>query len=195
MHIKEQTLTLRELVDLLRRALPVMLLAGAICCGGLFGVGKLAVSPLYASQAAVYILPNTGEEAGFGLALAVTQDCAYLLRSRTVLETVIEEQKLELTWKQLQNRTSVQNPVVSRVLEISVRMDSPETAKAVADGICRVGAAQVDRVLGEPLLKQIEPGSLETAPCNTTPAAAYLLAALAGAGLVYGFVLIRRLYW
>lgn len=191
----EQELTLRELIGLLRRALPAMMLAAVLCCGGLFGVAKFALTPMYASTAAVYILPASGEKEDFDLALDMTQDCAYLMTGRTVLEEVIEQEGLDLTWKQLKNRVSIQNPADSRVLEVTVRMESGEWARAVADAVCRAGSEQVTQVLGETHLRQIEPASLEREPCNTVPAAAYLLAALAGAGLVYGGALIRRLYW
>lgn len=188
-------LSLKELLGLLWKGLPSMVLAAVLCCAGVFVWSSAAAVPQYSSTAVLYILPQTEQGEDFELALEVTEDCVYLLSSRTVLEDVIRKQALPLSWKQLQRRVEVNNPKNSRVLELSVRLDEPRVAKEAADALCAAGMEQVSETLGVPALRVVEPGTLEAEPCNALPGSAYILTGFLACAGVYALSLVRRLYW
>ena len=49
---------------------------------------------------------------------ALTEDYAYIIKSRTVLERVIDEQQLDMDYKQLGEIVTVTNPDSSHVIRI-----------------------------------------------------------------------------
>ena len=99
--------TIRELWALLVQKLWILLLAALIAAGTVFAVLRMTYTPLYSSTATLYILrQNEDADADdtaddFSLALKVVNDCTYLLKSRTVLNAVIEDLALELSYELL----------------------------------------------------------------------------------------------
>lgn len=187
-----RAITLKDLWDLLVRRGAAIALAAVIAAGGLLATDLMAYRPQYASTATMYILRHgsadisSGEAASeLNLALRLVYDCDYFLRSRTVLEDVIRELDLDMTYDQLYARISTANPSNTRVLEITVRGDTPEQAKAIVDRICDIGPGKIEAALGYGQLKRYEYGTLPVSPSNTPNVLKYAAVAIGAAAAAY----------
>lgn len=193
-----RTITLKDLWDLFTQRILVIILAAVIAGGGFLAVDQIFHEPQYDSTATMYILrqggsgdTSSGEAANeLSLALRLVYDCNYFLKSRTVLNTVIDELKLDMSYQQLYSRISTSNPTNTRVLEITVRGDTPEQAKAIVDRICVIGPAKIEEAMGFSQVNLYEYGTLPTSPSNSPSVLKYGVAAIAAAVVVYGVCLL-----
>ena len=109
-------ITLKDIWDIFVRRLWVMFLAAVIAMSGLFAYVQLTYTPRYQSTATLYILNLDNEDSvsstynSFTLALKVVNDCTYLLKSHTVLDEVIDELELDISYGELYNSVSTSNP-------------------------------------------------------------------------------------
>lgn len=115
----------------------VTILAGAIgYCGS-----KFLITPQYASTSQLYVLSKstsitslTDIQAGTNL----TYDYIAVVTDRPILDRVIEELDLKMTYKELNKKITVSNPNNSRLLNITVTDRDPELAKKITDAMAEV---------------------------------------------------------
>ena len=100
-------ITIRDLWSIFVHRLLIIILAAAASVAGLYAFNKIMYVPQYSSTATIYIL-RQGNESNttdtnndFSLALSVVNDCTYLLKSHTVLDQVIQDLSLNLTYEDL----------------------------------------------------------------------------------------------
>ena len=188
-----RVITLADLWELFVQRALAIILAAVIAAAGFFAVDMVMYDPQYSSTATMYILrQGGGEDTSSGeaaneltLALRLVYDCNYFLKSRTVLNTVIEDLGLDMTYSQLYSRISTANPPNTRVLEITVRGDSPEQAKAIVDRICDIAPGKIAEAMGFSQVNLYEYGMLPVAPSNAPNILKYGLVGVAAAVLTY----------
>ncbi len=194
-----KTVNLRDLWELLIQRLWVMALAAVVCVAGLFIVKQVTYVPQYSSTATLYILRQnaegqvSGTDSDFSLALKVVNDCTYLLKSHAVVDQVIENMDLEMSYAQLYERISTKNPDSTRILEVKVVADTPEQAKAIVDSLCQIGQQKIMDAMGFQQVNFYERGTLETEPCNRTGLLTYALVGIIAAVLTYSVFLVLLL--
>ena len=148
-----RVVTLKELWEIFVHRWWVMLLAAAICAGGFFVINQLTFVPSYQSTATLYIHKQNESDSNtsaddFSLALKVVNDCDYLLKSHSVLDQVIEQLNLDISYEDLSKTVSTSNPEDTRILEVSVEAASPEEAKRIVDAVCEVGTDSITQAMG-----------------------------------------------
>lgn len=188
-----RVITLKDLWYLLVQRIVVIVLAAVIASVSFFAVDILCYDPMYTSTATMYILRQNGSSdtssgeavSELSLALRLVYDCNYFLKSRTVLNTVIEELDLDLTYNQLYSRISTSNPTNTRILEISVKAETPELAKAIVDRICDIGPGKIEEAMGFSQVNLYEYGTLPTSPSNGLNMLTYGVVGVAAAVVVY----------
>lgn len=193
-----RAITLKDLWDLFIHRIAVIALAAVIAAGSLFVVDKITIKPMYASTATMYILRQSGSENSSSgeaaneltLALRLMYDCNYLLKSRTVLNTVIEDMDLDMTYYELSSRISTANPTNTRILEITAEAETPELAKAIVDKICEIGPDKIQDAMGFSQVNLYEYGTLPKDPCNNPGLMKYAVIAVAAAVAVYAVFLM-----
>lgn len=188
-----------EIVRLLIKRLWVMVLAGAIFASAGYGYSAVTTpTPMYMSTSKIYV---TGMEAAvlssptLNLGQQVLNSYIEILKSRPVLEQVIEDLKLNMTYKELKGCISVNIPQGTSMLEISVTFPEAEWAKKVADALVEVSAARALEIMGCTAPTVYEEANIPTDPYNVNPFSAllYLLVggiagvALAGFGILVGY--------
>ena len=198
MHAAEsplRSLTLKDLWTLLRRHLSLMLLAAIVAGSGVCCVSRL-VPARYRATATLYILRQSGDSQtseDFSLALKVVNDCTYLLKSHAVLDPVIRELGLDLSYQELYNSVSTANPEDTRILAVTAEAASPASAKAIVDAICVIGMENIRAVMDYDQVSLYEYAIAEDTPCNRLSPLICLLAAAGAAALVYGAFLLEFL--
>lgn len=188
--------TLKDLWEVFVHRLWIILLAAVVAGGGFLAVDRISFTPQYASTATLYILRQadsaTASDASsdFSLALKVVNDCTYLLKSHTVLDEVIGRLHLDVSYEDLYDCVSTSNPEDTRILEVTVRSDSPENAKRIVDQVCTIGAQRIEDAMGFQQVNLYEFGTTDPEPCNRTGLTTFLLAAIAAALAAYIVLLV-----
>ncbi len=122
--------------------------------------------------------------------MKVVNDCTYLLKSHTVLDEVIGRLHLDVSYEDLYDCVSTSNPEDTRILEVTVRSDSPENAKRIVDQVCTIGAQRIEDAMGFQQVNLYEFGTTDPEPCNRTGLTTFLLAAIAAALAAYIVLLV-----
>lgn len=192
-----RSITLKDLWDLFIHHISVIILAAVIATVAFFSVDMVTYDPEYSSTGTMYILRQNASDVSSGeaanelsLALRLVYDCNYFLKSRTVLNTVIEDLELDMTYNELYSRISTSNPTNTRVLEITVRGETPEQAKAIVDRICDIGPGKIEEAMGFSQVNLYEYGTLPTGPSNTPNVMKYAAVGVAAAVIVYAVYLM-----
>ena len=196
---KVRTITFKNLWHILIHRLPVI--AAGACVGTilLFVATQAAYTPQYQSRAVLYIIRqseniSTGDASTeFSLSLKLVNDCTYFLKSHTVLDRVIEDLHLDMTYRQLYSSISVYNPDNTRILEVTVEAASPEQAKQIVDLIGQIAPREIEDVMGYRQLQLFENGTLNADPSNRIGPTMYLLFCGMLAMAIYGVFLIAYL--
>ena len=187
----DRVITLSDLWEVfIRHLLPIILVA-LLCMGLLAGYSAVIVEPEYNSTATLYVLKQdkTSDyvytQSDFTLALNVVNDCKYMLKSHTVLDDVIKELGLNMSYKELYDSISTANPDNTRVLEVSVKTPSAQESKRIADCVCRIASEKITAAMGMDQVNIYASGTLEDKPCNLIGLSKYAFTGIAAAVIVY----------
>lgn len=163
----EIEIDLLELLGVLRKKISSIIIA-TLLLASVFGFGSMfLVTPEYISSSQMYILSQgslsfslTTLQAGSQLA----SDYMILVESRPVLERVIENLGLEMTYDELKDTITLENLGDSRVLEVTVKNSDPYMAKEIVDEIVDVSSSRIQDIMGTDPPTVIEYGHLEDSP-------------------------------
>lgn len=193
---EEMEIDLREIFAVLMSRLWLILLVGIVFAGGTGVFCKFVMKPIYTSTTQLCILSNTtsiSSLSDLAIGTQLTQDYIVVVKSRPVVEKVIENLELDMTYEQLLAVTTVTNPEDTRILTISVTNPDPNLAKQIVDQY-----AQISRKRIAELMDISEPGIIEeghvaekkTSPTTTKNA---LIAGILGVLLTAAIVIARYL--
>ena len=131
--------------------LGVIILSG-ILLGVLSIIGTmLFITPKYESTTKIMVLNkqdnNTLTSADMQTSTQLTKDYAELIQSRTVLEGVIAQLNLDMTYKEMLNKVSVETSSDSRIVSISVTDEDPYTASEIANAVRDMAAEHIQSVM------------------------------------------------
>lgn len=192
----DRIVTFKDLWNLLMQRI-LIIAAVALVGGGLFFLAtKMLQTPEYESRGTLYIqrqsnVSSVGDASSeFSLALKLVNDCTYFIKSHTVLDQVIRDLDLGVSYRQLYNSVSTHNPDNTRFLEVTVTAASPEQAKQIVDAICVLAPQVIEQTMGSQQISQFETGTLNTTPSNQTSILLVLVVMVLLAALTYGVFLV-----
>lgn len=147
----EIEIDLGEVFHLVISKLGVIILSG-ILLGVLSIIGTmLFITPKYESTTKIMVLNkqdnNTLTSADIQTSTQLTKDYAELIQSRTVLEGVIAQLNLDMTYKEMLNKVSVETSSDSRIVSISVTDEDPYTASEIANAVRDMAAEHIQSVM------------------------------------------------
>lgn len=192
----EIEIDLREIFHVLLSRIWIILLTGVIFAGGTGVICKFLMTPIYASTTQLCILSHNNSISSLSdlaIGTQLTQDYIIVTQSRPVVEKVIENLNLDMTYEQLLAVTTIENPADTRILTITVTNPDPYLAKQIVDQY-----AQISRKRIAELMDISEPGIIEEghvaenkqSPRTTKNA---FLAGLIGMFLCCAIVVVRYL--
>ena len=196
LELSMRIITLKDLWDIFIRHIAIIVAATVLVTGAFIAFDKITFEPQYESTATLYILREDSSKEDdrssddFSLALKVVKDCDHLLKSHSVLDEVISTQGIVMKYEDLRSNVSTSNPSETRILEVTVKSDSPSRAKQLVDSICDVGTVKIEEAMGFQQVNLFEYGILETEPCNKTGITTYLVVAMITAVLAYAVFLL-----
>ena len=170
----------------------VAILAGSVL-GGAYC--KFLLETTYRAEASLYITSSESllSFSELQLSSALTEDYAYIIKSRTVLERVIEL-GLNMDYKQLGDLVGVTNPDSSHVISISVTTMDPEMSRNIANSLLNVSVEQINQIVGNGMPSVIDESVIRAVVTQKPSMAKYIvLGAMLGFVLAAGILIVRML--
>ena len=195
----ESAITLAELWEILKNHIVHILLVVLLCEVLLFDYSGLILQPQYNSTATLYVLRQKNADdyvytpSDFTLALDVVNDCRYMLKSHAVLDDVISELGLDMSYDELYDRIETSNPDGTRILEVSVKTLSAQESKRIADCVCRTASDRISAAMGMDQVNIYSEGILEDKPCNSIGFSGYAITGISAAAVMYAVFLTAYL--
>mgnify|MGYP000201164960 CR=1 FL=1 len=190
----DMEIDLLELLFEFKKRAWIIILAAVLGCLGAGAYSRLILTPVYTSTAMVYVLSKETtltSLADLQIGSQLTKDYKIIVTSRRVLNQVIEEMELDLTYKDLVEKVTIDNPQDTRILSISVEDPDPAMAKLIADKIATTSSDYIGDIMEMVPPKLIEEGEipiLRSSPSNVKNA---LIGSLLGAVLVCGAITVN----
>ena len=140
----ELEVSLKEIFFELKQNWVVMTVSSLLLASIVFFYTSVFVTPKYQSTSELYVLSKSTSITAFSdiqIGTYLTRDYVEVVSDRPVLDKVIENLKLDITYKQLGRMISVTNPQNTRIIEITVTDSDPKRAKEIADEMADVSSA------------------------------------------------------
>ena len=191
-------INLREIALYLFHWLWLLAVAGLVAGAIAFSYSAFILTPMYTSTTKVYILSKQGNDdkmtySDTQLANNITKDFKEMIKSRTVVERVIQELNLNESYGSLSGRISVSNATDTRVVGISVKDADPKKAQLLANAIRDVAAEHIREVMDLEAVNVVDEANLPTSPSEPSKKKYTLIGVLIGVVICAG-VLILRFY-
>ncbi len=176
---------LQDLIIELLRRLWIILLAAIL--GALIGFfyTKMTKVPTYQSTTKIYVV-NKQENASVSsgdlqFSEQILQDYAELIKSRTVLESVIVDNDLNMTYGQLAGCVSVYIPEGTHIITIGVVNTDPYFASELANAVRDAAALHIKNVMNVQAINTVDEANIPTSPIGPNIRKNTMMGGLAGA--------------
>lgn len=163
-----------------------------------FTASKFLMNPKYDSSALMIV--NTRQDVNANVtsdqinsATKLVSTYSIIIKSDTVLQQVIDNLGLNLTYAKLNKRVTVAAVDDTQVMKITVQSDSPEWARQVCEQIITVAPDVIKEAVEAGYVKVISNPSLATEPVSPNIMKNTMLAAAVGFVLVIGIIVLQVL--
>ena len=146
----EIEIDLMEIFYALKKKIAIIILAGILGGGIGFGISNYLIVPQYSSESMIFVMSKETTIASLAdlqIGSQLTKDYAVLIKSRTVMEKVIENLGLNMSYRTLRNKISVENPSATRIMEINVTDPDPEMAKLITDEVADCASNYISEIM------------------------------------------------
>lgn len=188
---------LQEILALILHWLWLIILCALLAGAAGFAVSKFLITPQYASTTKVYILNRQNSDTltynDLMMGSTLTKDYAELIKSRDVLEEVIQTARLAESYSSFVSRVTVQTLTDTRIISITVTDEDPKMAQYIADEIRTVAARHIKKVMDIQAVNVAEMANLPIYPASPNVKKWSLIAALLGGVLCTMIVVLRFL--
>ena len=167
--------------------------------GGAFGfaVSKLAITPTYTSTSMIYVMSKETtltSLADLQIGTQLTQDYAELIKSRYVLEEVIQRLNLvDMDYEDLSDVLKVDTPSDTRIVAITARDEDPLMAMQIANCIREVASEHITNVMDIDAINVAETANVPTQKAGPSVARWTVIAGLLGVVAIAVFVILGYL--
>ena len=188
---------LKEIFGVLMNKLWLIMLCGILT--GIIGFccSYFLITPQYQSTTKVYILnKQNGDNVTYSdlqMGTTLTKDYKELIKSRNVLETVIENCEMDEKYGSLADRVLVETISDTRIIAITVEDPNPEMARYLADEIREVAAGHIKQVMDIEAVNVAEEANLPESPSSPSVMKWTALGLLLGMCLCAGVILLKFL--
>ena len=168
-------------------------LAGALVASA---YTKLFVKPTYRSTARMLVLTKETTLASLAdlqMGSQLTKDYSELITAPPVLNKVIEELDLSMSYKKLAQMVSVDNPASTRILEVTVTANDPYQACEIVNSLATVSADSISDIMEVVPPKIFSEGEVPTAKSSPSLPRNAVIGALIGALVAIVIVVVISL--
>ena len=126
-------------------------LIGAIIAGT---VTQFAITPKYTATAKMYMVSSSSQSVvdltDLNIGQSISKDYVELLKTRPIVEGVIEEQNLTYSYNDLTNMMSLSVLADTRIIAIKVTSTDPKEAMNIANALAEKGVKELPKVMETP---------------------------------------------
>lgn len=168
--------------------LAVGLLFGCLSCVAT----KLLITPTYTSTSSMLLLTDQGLEtvSDVQMGTQLTKDYSVLITSRPVLDETVKNLDLELSYEELKEKISVENPEGTRILNITVEDSEPKMAQKIVNEVASISSQFIGDKMEVKAPKIIDEGQLPTHKASPNMKKNALLGLLLGLFLSAGIIVV-----
>ena len=174
----------------------IFVLVSIIMFAGSYIYTRFFITPTYDSTAKIFILNTDNPAVGQELSIAsyLTRDYAELIVDRTVLEEVIQTLDLKNSYGGLKGAVSINTPLNTRIIEITVRTDDPVVSKQIVDCICTISQKKIVELMKIDQVNIISTGNLPGGPSSPNMRGNLTYSFIAGLILAFAIVTLILLH-
>lgn len=187
---------LLELFYVLLGKIWIIILATALGLGVAAGYTIGFMEPIYSSTSTLYVLSKSTSITSLTdlqVGSSLTKDYQVFITSRPVVDRVIEELQLDMTYEDFVNTVTVTNPSDTRFINITVNNTDAYMAKTIVDKLTDVSAARMEEIMETEAPNVADYGHIperKTSPSTTKNA---LIGAIIGFILSAGIIIVLYL--
>lgn len=159
-------------------------------------VSKVFMKPQYESTTKMYVLSkqdssSTVTSGDLQASSLLTKDYAELIQSRQVVETVIAQLNLDLTYEEFLNKITVTTQNDTRILSITVKDEDPYVASQMADAIRVAALDHIQNVMNTEAVNDVgDEANIPDEPVSPSIKKNGLIGAIAGAFIAIVIIII-----
>lgn len=195
---ENEVIDLTEILSAVRQHLLELIFVTLVAALVGFTASKFLMNPKYDSSALMIV--NTRQDVNANVtsdqinsAIKLVSTYSIIIKSDTVLQQVIDNLGLNLTYAKLNKRVTVAAVDDTQVMKITVQSDSPEWARQVCEQIITVAPDVIKEAVEAGSVKVISNPSLATEPVSPNIMKNTMLAAAVGFVLVIGIIVLQVL--
>jgi len=183
----EETISLRELMDTLKKRMQLIILITltAILVSG--GVSYFLLTPVYQSSTQLLVNQSKSDQPAYNPGeiqtnLQLMKTYNVIIKSPTILEKVINDLDLKLTTAQLNSKITVGSEGESQVINLSVQDTDPKKAAEIANKTASVFQNEIPNIMNVDnvsILAKAEVGEKQS-PIKPKPVLNIAIAAVVG---------------
>ncbi|HHT87743.1 MAG TPA: polysaccharide export protein [Clostridiales bacterium] len=193
---EEGEINLIELFYLIRSKLWLIVLFAVLSAAGVYLYSSYMITSIYTSKTQLYIINRSTEAANLSdiqVGTQLTKDYMVLVKSRAVVNKVIENLSLDKSYEDIAKTVSASNPSNTRILEIKVDYPNANMAKRIADEFANVSGEQIAKIMATDIPEIIDEGNLPTSPSSPNISMNTLIGGIIGAVLMSGIIIILHM--
>lgn len=192
------TIDLLEVLEVVRQHILIIVLVTVIAAAAGFGFSRFVMVPQY--EASALMIVNTRQDTTANVtsdqinsATKLVSTYSIIIKSDTVLQQVISNLGLTLTYDQLKERVTVSAVDDTQVMQITVRSDNPEWARQVCEQITTISPDVILESVEAGSVKLISQAAVTTEPVSPNVMKNTAVAAVLGLVASIGIVVLREL--
>lgn len=196
-HMNEETeIDLVDLFYLIRSRLLIIILSGLILASAAGLYSSFIVTPVYTSKSQLYILSKSTSItslADIQLGTQLTRDYMVLVKSRPVVNQVIKNLGLDITYGDMVNIITLSNPGDTRILEIQAEYPDAFLAKKIVDEFAVVASKQIAEIMDMEEPSIIEEGFVSSVPSGPNVRMNTIIGGMLGVLLAAGIIIVLHI--
>lgn len=174
-------------------AIILCFVVGAVLVGG---YTKMMITPQYTATSMIYILGKTTSISSITelqVSSELTADFTIMAKSRAVINGVIKEMNLDMSYDELKSSVNVSNPTDSHILQIEVTNPDPKMAKDISNAMANAVADNVASVMVTDKPSIAEKAVTPKSPSSPNLMKNTAMGGLVGAVIAMGILVVRYL--
>lgn len=185
-----------EVAAFIQHWLWLIVAVGLIFAAITFAVSAFVIKPIYVSTTKIYILSKNDQNdnltyADTQLSTLLAKDFQELIKSRYVLETIIDKLELDEDYEDLAKKITVSNTKDTRIISISVEDDNPRRAQYLANAVREVAAIHIRNVMDIEAVNIVDEANLPILPTKPEKKKVTAIGFLIGAACITGILVLR----
>jgi capsular polysaccharide biosynthesis protein len=169
----EDEIDLVEIFGVLKRKLIFIILAFVIGAGAAFGYMYFFVTPMYKATSLIYIFSKTTSItslADLQIGSNLTEDFELIAKTRDVIESVIEDLGLNMSYETMVKKIEVSNPTDSHMMQVTAEDADPVLAADISNSLANKLRDQIADIMNTDkpsLVEKAVPPTQKSSPALT----------------------------